>query len=123
MSMRKILALICFSLLSTASLAAADIDGAWLLERETPRGVQKWTLTLTSDGTTLTGDIQGVGRERKIAIADGQVDGNEFSFTSVLSRPKREIKLFWTGTVDSSTMNGKIKTEASEPRDFTATKQ
>ena len=121
--MTKTIALICFSLLLTASLAAADIDGAWLVERETPRGVMKWTINLTSDGSALTGDIQAVGRERKTAIADGQVDGNEFSFTSVLRRPKREIKLFWSGTIDGSTMNGKIKTESSEPRDFTATKQ
>jgi hypothetical protein len=121
--MRKILSLICFSFLFTASLAAADIDGAWLLEYETPRGVQQWTLTLASDGTTLTGDIQGVGRERKTVIAEGQVTGKEFSFTSVLSRPKREIKLFWSGTIDGSTMNGNLKTEESEPRDFTATKQ
>jgi hypothetical protein len=121
--MRKILSLICFSFLFAASLAAAGIDGAWLLEYETPRGVQKWTLTLASDGTTLTGDIQGVGRERKSVIADGQVNGSEFSFTSALSRPKREIKLFWSGTIDGTAMSGKIKTEESEPRDFTATKQ
>lgn len=121
--MRKTLALICFSFLFTVSLAAADIDGAWLLERETPRGVQKWTLNLTSSGTTLTGDIQGVGRERKTAIAEGQINGKEFSFTSVMRRPKREIKLFWSGTIDGATMTGKLKTEASEPRDFKATKQ
>lgn len=121
--MRKILGLICFSFLFAASLAAADIDGAWLIEHETPRGVQKWTLTLASDGTALTGDIQGVGREQKTVIADGQVNGQEFSFTSVLNRPNRDIKLLWSGTIDGTTMNGKIKTETSEPRDFTATKQ
>lgn len=121
--MRKTLSLICFCLFLTAPLAAADIDGAWLLERETPRGVQKWTITLQSDGATVTGDIQAEGREGKSEIADGQLDGNGFSFTSMLRRRKREVKLLWSGSVDGSTMTGTIKTEQSEPREFTAAKQ
>jgi hypothetical protein len=103
-------------------LTAADIDGAWLLERETPAGAQKWTMNLTSAGAKLTGDIQGEGRDRKTTIDGGTIKGNEFSFTSMLKRQKGEMKLFWTGKVEGSTMTGTIKTEASEPRKFTAKK-
>lgn len=121
--MRKILLLVCSCLILTAPLAAADIDGAWLLERETPRGVQKFTINLASDGTKLTGDIQAEGRDSKTTIEEGTVNGNEFSFTSMLRRQEREVKLFWAGKVEGSALTGTLKTAESEPREFTATKQ
>ena len=121
--MRKTLSLICFCLFLTAPLVAADIGGAWLLEMETPQGTRSWTMNLTSNGTTLTGHIQAEWRERKTEIAEGKIDGDEFSFTSMLPRPNGEVKLFWTGTVEGTTLTGTIKTEESEPRDFTATKK
>jgi hypothetical protein len=121
--MRKILLLLCACLIMTAPLSAAAIDGVWLLERETPRGVQKWTITLASSGTSLTGDIQTEGRDRKTTIDAGTIKGDEFTFTSVLRRQKGEVKLFWAGKVEGSTITGTIKTEQSEPREFTAKKQ
>ena len=74
-------------------------------------------------GGPLTGHIQAEWRERQTEIAEGKIDGNELSFTSMLQRPNGEVKLFWTGTVEGTTLTGTIKPEESEPRDFTATKK
>ncbi|MDA1315312.1 MAG: hypothetical protein O2968_18430 [Acidobacteria bacterium] len=88
-----------------------------------PRGVQKTTITLSSDGAKLSGDLQVEGRDTKTTVDEGTIKGNEFTFTSVLRRQKGEVKLFWAGKVDGAMMTGTIKTEVSEPRAFTAKKQ
>ncbi|MGD0482538.1 MAG: hypothetical protein ABSA42_20385 [Terracidiphilus sp.] len=79
----KTLLSICAALvltLGTASVRAADVTGTWSSEMKTPDG-QSFPLTFTfkQDGATLTGTVQGPQGD-PIAIGNGKIDGNAFSF-------------------------------------------
>jgi hypothetical protein len=79
----KTLLSICAALvlmLGTASLRAADVTGAWSTEMKTPDG-QSFALTFIfkQDGATLTGTVQGPQGD-PIAISNGKIDGNTFTF-------------------------------------------
>ena len=79
----KILLSICAALamtLGTASVRAADVTGTWSTEMKTPDG-QSFPLTFTfkQDGVALTGTVQGPQGD-PIAISNGKVDGNTFTF-------------------------------------------
>jgi hypothetical protein len=79
----KTLLSICTALvlmLGTASLRAADVTGAWSTEMKTPDG-QSFPLTFIfkQDGATLTGTVQGPQGD-PIAISNGKIDGNTFTF-------------------------------------------
>jgi hypothetical protein len=79
----KTLLSICAALiltLSSASLRAADVTGAWSTEMKTPDGNSlPLTFTFTQDGVTLTGTVQGPQGD-PIAISNGKIDGDKFSF-------------------------------------------
>jgi hypothetical protein len=79
----KTLLSICAALiltLGTASVSAADVTGSWSTAMKTPDG-QSFPLTFTfkQDGATLTGTVQGPQGD-PIAISNGKIDGNAFSF-------------------------------------------
>ncbi len=106
-------------------LAAADIDGTWVMERETPRGIQKWVVDFESEGAALTGTIRVDGTEREWDVIDGKVDGDDFSCAIMFTRQDgSEVRVPLNGTVAGRELNGTIKLpNAPEARDFTATKQ
>src|SRR5271168_592101 len=58
----------------------ANLAGTWSVSFETPNGTMTQTLTLSQDGTTLTGTIGG---ERGTAEVKGSVSGNNVSFSAV----------------------------------------
>ena len=79
----KTLLCICAALvmtLGTVAAHAADVTGSWSAEMKTPDG-QSFPLTFTfkQDGATLTGTVQGPQGD-PIAISNGKVDGDKFSF-------------------------------------------
>jgi hypothetical protein len=80
----KILLSICAVLiltLGTAAESVADVTGSWSTAMKTPDG-QSFPLTFTfkQDGVALTGTVQGPQGD-PIAISNGKIDGNNFSFT------------------------------------------
>jgi hypothetical protein len=80
--MRKLLS-ICAGLamvLSAATAVAADVTGAWTGAATTPDGTSmQITFTFKQDGATLTGTVQVAGND-PIAISNGKVDGDKFTF-------------------------------------------
>jgi len=61
--------------------AAADLNGKWKAEFNTPDGTARVnTFTLKVDGGKLTGTVQGATDETP--IQDGKVDGDEISFSA-----------------------------------------
>lgn len=97
-----------------ASLAlAAGIDGKWYSERKMERDGQSFTIKQTfdlkSDGSKLTGKLTmafGDMEPRSIDIKDGKVDGNKFSFITVMEMQGNEIKVKYEGSVDGDTIKG-----------------
>jgi hypothetical protein len=79
----KTLLSICAALiltLGTAAESATDVTGSWSTAMKTPDG-QSFPLTFTfkQDGVTLTGAVQGPQGD-PIAISNGKIDGNTFTF-------------------------------------------
>lgn len=112
-------------LLATAALAlcsaavfAAQVDGAWKGEIQAAQKGKKKSgetakaaveLTLRAADGKLTGSVTQPGgrRGRAIEIADGKIEGNRISFTTVQrSKKKGEQKVMWQGTVEGDTLTG-----------------
>ena len=66
--------------LSAATAMAADVTGSWSGAATTPDGTSmQITFTFKQDGATLTGTVQVAGND-PIAITNGKVDGDKFTF-------------------------------------------
>ena len=66
--------------LSAATAMAADVTGTWTGSASTPDGsTMQLTFTFKQDGATLTGSVQLPGSD-PIAISNGKVDGDKFTF-------------------------------------------
>ena len=116
-----ILTLILFA----ASLAAtaASIDGKWTSESKRGDNTIQQTLTLKSDGGSLTGTVETSfnGNSRSIDIKNGKVDGDKFSFSTVQRGKQGEVNVTWEGTVSGDELKGTQKREGGDQsRPFTA---
>ncbi len=84
-----------------------SVDGTWELTLDTPMGAQKATLTLTSDGDSLSGKLTG-GPGGELEIEDGKVDGNDLSYKFKITSPMA-IEVEVTATVDGDSISGSAK--------------
>jgi len=76
--MKKV-SMFCAVLAATGMVAlAADIDGKWTVQTQGRNGAQTQTLTLKSDGSNLTGSLDGGAGA--VDIAEGKMDGANVSF-------------------------------------------
>jgi hypothetical protein len=86
------------------------------------------TFDLKSDGAKLTGTVSmafGDMEPRTSEIKDGKIDGNKFSFKTVMSTPNGEFTTVYEGTVEGDTLKGASKREGSDrpPMPFEAKKK
>lgn len=117
---RYVLAAAATVLVSAMTFAAdANVAGTWTLSVESPQGTRESTLTLTQNGTALTGTIKGARGENPVT---GSVAGNEVKFGYTLSMGGNEIKIDYVATVDGATMTGVAKNPRGESK-FTGKKQ
>ncbi len=114
-------------LLLVAGLAlAASIDGKWVSERKVDRNGEQFTITQTfdlkSEGSKVTGTITTAfgDRERKGEIQSGKIDGDKFSFVTVMTTQNGEMKMEYQGTVEGDTLKGTASREGGEGRPFEA---
>jgi hypothetical protein len=125
-----VLVLICCLLVAGAAFAAG-IDGKWYSERKMERDGQsmtiKQTYDLKSSGDKLTGSVTvafGDMEPRSIDIKDGKIDGNKFSFSTVMEFNGNQMKTKYEGTVDGDTIKGTALREGGQgggqPRPFEA---
>lgn len=77
--MRKLFVLLAALALVALAAFAADIDGTWKGNVETPGGTFENTLVLKADGATLTGTMQG-GPAGEMKIEEGKIEGDKVSF-------------------------------------------
>jgi len=118
--------LACAGLLAGLALAAS-IDGKWVSERKMERNGETFTIVQTLDlkaeGSKLVGTVataMGDREPRKTEVKDGKIDGNKFSFTTVMSTPNGEFKSNWQGTVEGDTLKGTIARDGGQERPFEA---
>ena len=83
-----------------------SVDGTWDITTDTPMGAQKGTLSLATDGGTLTGKMSGAQGE--IEIEDGTVDGDDISYKFSITSPMA-ITIEVTASIDGDNISGSAK--------------
>ncbi len=95
-------------------------DGTWNTTMNTPMGAQNGTLTLATDGGTLTGKLSSPQGEIDIDEG-GTVDGNNLTFTASVTSPMA-MTLEFSAEVDGDEIKGSVKLGAFGNADFTGTR-
>jgi hypothetical protein len=116
--------------LFACSTLAAGIDGKWVSEltMKNPKTSQDIssviTLELKADGNTLSGKMVGGGRRaNEIEITNGRIDGDKFSFTTVMKGPRQERTIHWSGEVKGDELVGTRGMREGKGQSFTARRQ
>ena len=94
-------------------------DGTWNTTMNTPMGAQNGTMTLSTDGGTLTGTL--VSPQGESELADGTVDGDTLTWKADITSPMA-MTLEFTATVDGDSMSGNVKLGAFGDATFTGTR-
>ena len=97
----------------------SSIDGVWNATMNTPLGARQVTLTLASDGGTLTGTM--AADEGTIEIKDGTVDGDSSSWKADITNPMPLTPQF-AATVDGDEITGNVKLGGFGNASFTGTR-
>jgi len=99
----------------------ADVAGKWALTVETQAGTGTPSVEFTQDGETLTGNYSSqVFGEQKVT---GTIKGNAITFGFKASFQGNDDTGTYTGTVDGSTMKGKVTLSGLGEGTFTGKKQ
>lgn len=117
-------------LAAAVAALAGPIDGKWVAERKMERDGQTFTIVQTfelkSDGGKVTGTFAmkfGEMEPPPDEIKDGKIDGNKFSFATVMQGPNGEMKMLYSGTVEGDVMKGMAQREGGQERPFEAKKK
>jgi hypothetical protein len=110
--MKTLVATFVLLLVTLSAAFAADIDGKWKSERKMDRNGESVTITivfdLKADGSKLTGKLKITSPrgDREADVADGKLDGNKFSFSTVTEGPNGSMTTKYEGTVEGDTLKG-----------------
>src|SRR5215469_512059 len=88
------------------SLLAGDVTGTWKSEFDSQIGQQKYTFTFKQDGTNVTGKANSEvnDQKREAELKEGKIDGDKISFVETLKFDDNEIRIVYTGTVQTNEM-------------------
>ncbi len=97
---------------------AAPIDGKWTarFERKDPqKGVVtvEFLLELKAEDGKLTGAVTRAAGRRPLpmAVENGKIEGDRFSFTTVQKGAKGEQKFLWEGVIAGDELKGTRRAE------------
>ena len=92
---------------STGAIAAdANVTGEWDMTVETGNGTGTPHFSLKQQGTNVTGMYKSATFGE--APVTGTVKGNELTLNIKISAQGQELNIVYTGTVDGSTVKGKV---------------
>lgn len=89
---------------------AADLAGTWKATADGPQGSMERTFVFKVDGSKLTGETTS-SMLGKSTIADGKVDGDNFSFTITANLQGTDLKINYTGKISGNEI--KVKSEVA----------
>ena len=99
--------------------SAADIDGKWKSEFNTPDGqTRTTTFTFKADGEKLTGTVSG--RQADTPITDGKISGDEISFVVVRNMGGEERKIQYKGKLAGDEIKLTMSFGDMPPREMVA---
>ncbi len=94
-------------------------DGTWNTTMNTPMGAQNGTMTLSTEGGTLTGNL--ASPQGEIELQDGTVDGDSLTWKADITSPMA-MTLEFSATVDGDTMTGNVKLGSFGDASFSGTR-
>lgn len=94
-------------------------DGVWNTTMNTPMGAQKATLTLATDGGSLTGSMSGP--QGAIDLKDGAVDGDSLSWKADITQPMA-MTLEFSATISGDEISGNVQLGAFGTASFSGTR-
>jgi hypothetical protein len=83
-----------------------SIDGSWKITINSPMGSQEATLTLNTDGGSLSGSMAGPQGTQE--FEGGSIDGNNLQWVVDMTQPM-PMKLEISATVDGDDISGNVK--------------
>lgn len=83
-----------------------SVDGDWKVTMKSPMGARDATLTLNSDGGSLSGQMAGPQGTQK--FDGGTIDGDALAWKISMTKPM-PMKLKFEATVDGDTIKGKVE--------------
>ena len=84
----------------------SSVDGTWNCTMDTPMGSSAVTLTLTTEGNSLSGKLSS--DQGDMEFTDGTVDGNNLSWTVSIQQPM-PMEIPTTVTIDGDNLSGEAK--------------
>jgi hypothetical protein len=79
------------------------VQGKWQVTIKTPMGDKSGVLDLVVEGNTLTGSLSD--GEHHVAISDGKLQGNELSWSAMITKPMR-LNIKFTAIVAENRISG-----------------
>ena len=83
-----------------------SIDGSWKITMNSPMGSQEATLTLNTDGGSLSGSMAGPQGTQE--FEGGSIDGNNLQWVVDMTQPM-PMKLEISAAVDGDDISGNVK--------------
>ncbi len=96
------------------------IDGRYDIELATTMGTEPMTLTLKTDGDSLSGTMDGHFGQQ--SFSGGTVSGNDVSWSVDLQSPMGEMELNVNGTVNGDEISGQVQLGSFRPSIFKGTR-
>lgn len=104
--MKKFAVILILSLFGqfVSTTRAGDIAGQWRAEFDTQIGLQKYLFTFQTSDDKLTGKaaVEVGDQKRDVEFKDGKITGDTVSFVEMLSLQGNEIRIQYTGKVDTN---------------------
>jgi len=97
----------------------ADADGTWNITMNSPMGAQQATLTLATDGSSLSGKL--AGPQGEMDFDGGTVEGNDLAWSITIEQPMA-MTIETTATVDGDNLTGQSKLGAFGSATLTGTR-
>jgi osmotically-inducible protein OsmY len=103
--------LLCLMALGALTASAADISGNWKGTADTPNGTVERTFVFKVDGHKLTGETTS-NMFGKSTIEDGQVDGDNVTFSITVNVQGNEGKVTYKGKVEGDTIKFTVEVQS-----------
>ncbi|MBN1830753.1 MAG: hypothetical protein JW896_01430 [Deltaproteobacteria bacterium] len=84
------------------------VDGIYQVTTNTPMGKMESTLTLITDGDSLSGSSASA-MMGTVEFSGGKVDGNNFTFQMTLNTPMGKMEMTNNGSVDGDNISGEVR--------------
>jgi hypothetical protein len=99
--MRSLLAsFVAVSLFTVVVAAQNSLTGSWNVSFNTPQGAMDAVATFKQDGDKFTGTISGP--QGDVAVNNGAVKGNTFTFTLDIDSPNGQMTINLAGEIEGS---------------------